>query len=77
MSGDSWKRRSMARWLSGSGIELGALRNPLWLPVGVEVTYVHRASTEELRRQYPDLEGIVPVSVIGDAHDLSSTASLK
>jgi SAM-dependent methyltransferase len=75
MSGDSWKRRSLARWLSGSGIELGALHNPLRVPSGAEVTYVDRASTEELNRQYPDLEGIVPVSVIGDAHDLSALAT--
>jgi SAM-dependent methyltransferase len=65
----------MARWLKGAGIELGALHNPLWVPAGVRVTYVDRATTEELHRQYPELDGIVPVSVIGDAHDLSNLPS--
>lgn len=75
MSGDSWKRRSMARWLSGRGIELGALNNPLRLPAEVEVRYVDREPTEALRRHYPDLDYMVPVSIIGDAHELTALGS--
>lgn len=64
----------MARWLSGSGIEIGALHNPLAVPPGVEVRYVDRLPESGLRDHYPELEGdrFVPVSVIGDAQDLSA-----
>lgn len=63
----------MARWLSGSGIEIGALHNPLSLPPRVEVRYVDRYTVGELRTHYPELtdEPLVPVSVIGNAQDLS------
>jgi SAM-dependent methyltransferase len=63
----------MARWLSGSGIEIGALHNPLSVPPGVEVRYVDRFPESQLREHYPELDGenIVPISLIGDAQDLS------
>lgn len=68
------KRRRAARWVSGSGIEIGALHEPLHLPPGVDVRYVDRMRSEELRRHYPELanEKLAPVSIIGDAHDLSA-----
>ncbi len=68
------KRRRAARWVSGSGIEIGALHEPLHLPTGVDVRYVDRMRSEELRRHYPELanENLAPVSIIGDAHDLSA-----
>jgi SAM-dependent methyltransferase len=68
------KRRRAARCLSGSGIEIGALHDPLPVPAGVEVKYVDRLTTEQLRAQYPELgdQPLVPVSYIGDAHDLSA-----
>jgi SAM-dependent methyltransferase len=68
------KRARAARWLSGSGIEIGALHNPLWVPPGVEVRYVDRSSESDLRRQYRELaeEVLVPVSIIGDAQNLSA-----
>jgi predicted SAM-dependent methyltransferase len=72
VSGDGPKRRRMARWVRGSGIEIGALHNPLHVPKGTTVRYVDRASTEQLRVQYPELGTIVPVSILGDAHNLSS-----
>jgi predicted SAM-dependent methyltransferase len=70
------KRARAARWLSGSGIEIGALHNPLPVPDGVDVRYVDRLPETELRRHYQELEGepLVPVSVIGDAEDLSTLA---
>jgi SAM-dependent methyltransferase len=61
----------MARWIQGSGIEIGALHNPLHVPQGTTVRYVDRASTEQLRVQYPELGAIVPVSILGDAQNLS------
>jgi SAM-dependent methyltransferase len=70
------KRVRAARWLSGSGIEIGALHNPLQVPEGLEVRYVDRTTEAELRRQYPELDGhdFVPVSFIGNAEDLSAIA---
>jgi SAM-dependent methyltransferase len=69
----SEKRKQMARWLSGSGIEIGALHNPLSVPSGVEVRYVDRLAEGQLRQHYPELssEKFVPISLIGDAQDLS------
>lgn len=61
----------MARWIQGSGIEIGALHNPLHVPKGTSVRYVDHASTEQLRVRYPDLAAIVPVSIFGDAQNLS------
>jgi len=72
VSGDGPKRRRMARWIRGSGIEIGALHNPLHVPKGTTVRYVDRAPTEQLRVQYPELGSIVPVSILGDAENLSS-----
>jgi SAM-dependent methyltransferase len=64
----------MARWLEGTGVEIGALHNPLHLPSGTTVRYVDRVPTERLRAQYPDLGELVPISLIGNAHDLSALA---
>jgi SAM-dependent methyltransferase len=68
------KRRRAARWLAGTGIEIGALHNPLPVPPGAHVQYVDRMHSEGLRRHYPELasENLAPVSIIGDAHDLSA-----
>jgi len=67
------KRSEMARWLSGAGIELGALHQPLAVPSGVRVEYVDRLSVAELRQQYPELASLdlVPVAHIGSAEDLA------
>jgi SAM-dependent methyltransferase len=72
----SEKRTRAARWLRGSGLEIGALHNPLLVPDGVEVRYVDRTTEAELRHQYPELENeaLVPTSIIGDAEDLSPVA---
>jgi predicted SAM-dependent methyltransferase len=62
--------------LHGTGIEIGALNEPLQVPDDVEVRYVDRAPIEVLRHQYVELaeQALVPVSIIGDAHDLSALA---
>lgn len=64
----------MARWLSGSGIEIGALHHPLSVPASAEVRYVDRLDETQLREHYPELGGqpLVPVSLIGNAQDLSA-----
>jgi predicted SAM-dependent methyltransferase len=63
----------MARWLSGNGIEIGALHNPLPLPPAAKVRYVDRYSVPQLREHYAELtdEALAPVSLIGNAQDLS------
>jgi SAM-dependent methyltransferase len=68
------KRRRMARWLSGSGIEIGALHHPLSVPEGVNVRYVDRMPESELRQHYKELQGetFAPISITGDAQDLSN-----
>jgi predicted SAM-dependent methyltransferase len=44
------------RWLtSGSGIEIGALHQPLRVPAGASVRYVDRKTVSELRAHYPEL----------------------
>lgn len=67
------KRARASAWLRGDGIEIGALHNPLELPPGASVRYVDRMTEGELREHYPELAtlDLTPVSIIGDAHDLS------
>lgn len=66
------QRARLASWLSGDGIEIGALHNPLAVPRGARVTYVDWKDEDGLRKHYPELEGIslAPVSVIASAEDL-------
>lgn len=70
------KRLRAARWLRGSGIEIGALDTPLVVPAGVNVCYVDRVPTEKLHEQYAELADavFVPVSIVGDAQDLAALA---
>lgn len=70
------KRHRLARWLSGDGIEIGALHQPLQLPSDVHVTYVDHLPVEKLREHYPELENhdLVQVEVLGTAEDLSAFA---
>jgi SAM-dependent methyltransferase len=64
------------RFIEGSGIEIGALHNPLRLPRRARVRYVDRMPVAELRRHYPELEGerLVEVEVIDDGERLGSIA---
>ena len=73
----SAKRSHLAGWLTGKGIELGALHQPLPVAPGVRVEYVDRHSVADLRRQYPELAALdlVPVTHIGSAEDLSGIAT--
>jgi len=68
------KRLRLARWLKGTGIEIGALHHPLAVPATAHVTYVDRLPESELRRHYPELAGepFAPVTMIGNAQDLSA-----
>lgn len=70
------KRQRLSLWLQGAGIEIGALHHPLQVPSEARVTYVDRLPEVELRRHYPELsaERFAPVTVIGDAENLSEFA---
>jgi SAM-dependent methyltransferase len=67
------KRTRLSAWLSGAGIEVGALYRPLRVSRNARVRYVDRMAVPELRRHYPELVGraLVPVDIIGSAEDLS------
>jgi SAM-dependent methyltransferase len=61
-------------YLTGEGIEIGALFNPLVVPRGCHVRYVDRLPVDELRRQYPNLadKPLVPVDVVDDGERLGT-----
>jgi predicted SAM-dependent methyltransferase len=63
-----------ARYLRGTGIEIGALHNPLEIPAGAHVRYVDRMRTEELREHYPELNGqpLVDVDLLDDGEQLGT-----
>jgi SAM-dependent methyltransferase len=66
------RRRLVAElYLSGEGLEIGALNSPLTLPAGARVRYVDRLGPAELSQHYPDLH-VVQVDVIDDAECLTS-----
>jgi predicted SAM-dependent methyltransferase len=61
-----------SRYLRGSGIEIGALHNPMGVPAGCKVSYVDRMNVHDLRQQYPELidKPLVDVDVIDDGEKL-------
>lgn len=63
-------------YLSGVGIEIGALHNPLKLPNRANAKYVDRLSVPDLRRQYPELasEELVEVDILADGERLETIA---
>jgi SAM-dependent methyltransferase len=62
-----------ARYLTGLGLEIGALHNPLIVPKGATVRYVDRLGNDELRKQYPELraEKLVNVDIVADGETLT------
>ncbi len=66
-----------ARYLSGEGLEIGALNAPMWVPRGAKVRYVDRLPTPKLREQYPELRDVdLPhVDVVCDGERLSPVLS--
>jgi O-antigen biosynthesis protein len=71
------RRRMMAAlYLSGDGLEIGALNAPLAVPPGARVTYIDRMTVAELRRQYPELmdQELVPVDIVDDGERLAQFA---
>lgn len=62
------------KYLSGDGVEIGALHNPLRLGPAARVRYVDRYDVDGLRRHYPELNNLdlVTVDVIDDGETLST-----
>lgn len=65
------------KYLSGQGIEIGALHSPLVVPLGAKVSYVDRMTAPELRQQYPELRkyDLVNVDIVDDGESLRNIAS--
>jgi len=63
-------------YLSGNGIEIGALHNPLAVPENAHVTYLDRMPNIELRKQYPELDtaNFVDIGIIDDGEKLATIA---
>jgi predicted SAM-dependent methyltransferase len=69
-------RNAFRNYLKGSGLEIGALHNPLDVSdlAITEIRYVDRMTEAELAKQYPELEGqpLVHVDIIDDGELLNT-----
>jgi glycosyltransferase involved in cell wall biosynthesis len=65
-----------ATYLSGDGIEIGALHNPLAIPPCARVKYVDRMPKEKLFEHYPELRTLplVDVDIVDDGELLKTVA---
>jgi SAM-dependent methyltransferase len=65
-----------ARFLAGEGLEIGALHQPIGAPLHATVRYVDRLPVDDLRAEYPELEGwdLVDVDVIDNGELLETVA---
>jgi SAM-dependent methyltransferase len=70
------RKRVAARYLTGRGIEIGALDAPTPLPEGATARYVDFRTVEELHRQYPELDAksFVHVDVVDNGERLEKLA---
>ncbi|HWM64131.1 MAG TPA: methyltransferase domain-containing protein [Solirubrobacterales bacterium] len=66
-----------ARYLFGTGLEIGPLHQPLAMPPHARARYVDRMQVDDLRREYPELVDwdLTPVDVIDDGETLSTVAA--
>jgi hypothetical protein len=66
------RARIAAKYISGQGIEIGALDRVLPLPAGATATYLDRLWVPSLRLAYPELAGqnLAPVSLVDNAEEL-------
>jgi SAM-dependent methyltransferase len=70
-------RKNIAfRYLTGSGLEVGALHQPLEVPPDVTVRYVDIKTVDQLRELFPELSeyDLVEVDIVDDGETLSSIA---
>ncbi len=68
------RRQIAAKYLTGTGIEIGALHSPLPVPDDIDIHYVDRITIEQLRQQYPELTAykFVEPDIIDDGEQLTS-----
>lgn len=66
------RERIALKYISGTGIEIGALHCPLALPQVAHVKYVDRMNVSDLLKHYPELqnEELVEVEIIDDGEKL-------
>lgn len=66
-----------SQYLRGSGIEIGALDNPLPLPPSARVKYVDRMSVADLTTHYPELADtfLVEPDILDDGEHLKTIAN--
>lgn len=71
--GVSCRERLARQWLSGEGIEIGALHQPIKLPDDVKVRYVDYKTKAENQARYPELGGrdLVDTDIVDDGFILS------
>ncbi len=78
LKGGGRLRRFLAeQYISGQGLEIGALHRPLPVPASAQVRYADAFPTDELARLWsPEVDGhqLVPVDIITDATTLSGVA---
>lgn len=68
-------RNGLARkYLTGSGLEIGAMHSPVKPPAGVRVSYVDVASREESIGKFPEIaaDKVVPVDFVTDGFILEN-----
>lgn len=70
-------RKHFSHQLNGRGLEIGPLHRPLPTHEKMKVDYVDRHTTEELRRDYPELRDLplVEPNIIDDAESLSTVGN--
>lgn len=67
------RERIAGQYLSGEGLEIGALHWPLPLPPGAKARYVDLAPAAELEARYPrSRDNTIAVDVVDDGEHLSS-----
>ena len=71
------RKRLAACYLKGSGLEIGALHQPLIVPPDVTVSFVDYATREENIQRFPEIDAhkVVTTHLIDDGFNLSSVAT--
>ena len=71
---DCHRERLAHHWLTGNGIEIGALHQPVKLADGVEIRYVDYKTRVENQARYPELDGfeIVHTDIVDDGFILNN-----
>lgn len=64
------------RYITGSGIEIGALHMPMVIPSSASVKYIDRMCVADLREQYPELNNLplVEADIVDNGEELGTIA---